>query len=150
MSESILDRLDREGIRLTSAKKRSIAYLIDELLISILFSVIYWGKFAEASSYEEMMNITYALLPQVVMLKILYQAFFVWYYGATLGKIAVKIACVDVMLLDKPNFTACVIRSIVRIISENCLFLGFAWAFGNQTLQTWHDMAAKTVVIDVY
>ncbi|MGB2552927.1 RDD family protein [Campylobacter sp. MOP51] len=150
MSENILDKLDREGIRLASTKKRAMSYLIDELLISVLFTVIYWGKFAETSSYEEVMNITYSLIPQVVMLKVLYQAFFIWYYGATLGKIAMKIVCVDLALLDKPNLTASIIRSIVRIISENCFFLGFAWALGNQTLQTWHDLAAKTVVIDVY
>ena len=86
---------------------------------------------------------------QFIGLKIIYQAFFTWYYGASLGKIAAKIICVDVGLLDKPSFGASLSRSVVRVISEICLYLGFAWALGNEARQTWHDLAAKTAVIDV-
>ncbi|MDO5045495.1 RDD family protein [Campylobacter sp.] len=150
MSQNILDRLDREGIRLASLRKRAFAYMIDEILISTLLMIIYWDKFAAANTYEEIQSILIALVYQIIILKFVYQTFFTWYYGASIGKILMKIVCVNVELLDKPNLSSSFIRSFVRIMSENLLFLGFAWALGNQTFQTWHDLAAKTVVIDVY
>ena len=61
-----------------------------------------------------------------------------------------KIVCVDIDLLDKPGLLNSLTRSLVRIISENAFFLGFAWAFSNPLFQTWQDKAAKTVVINVY
>ena len=61
-----------------------------------------------------------------------------------------KIICIDVYLLDKPKFSVSLLRAIMRIVSENVFFLGFAWAFGNSLLQTWQDKIAKTVVVNAF
>ncbi len=70
-------------------------------------------------------------------------------YGATVGKILLKIKVVSLDELDNPNLMSSFIRAVVRIISEFLLYLGFLWAFFDKARQAWHDKAAKTVVIDV-
>ena len=147
--QDIVAKLEREEIRLASIGKRAYAACIDETIISLLFIATYYDAFAQAATYEQRIAIISSLFLQFIGLKILYQAFFTWYYGASLGKIAAKIACVDVVLLDKPSFAASLSRAVVAVISQICLYLGFAWALGNEARQTWHDLAAKTAVIDV-
>lgn len=149
MSRSVIDRLENENITLASVGKRAVAWGIDKVLLSILFYLIYADKF-QGLEYEQIIVLTSRLLLEIVFLDIVYQAFFTWYYGATVGKIAMKIVCVDVYLLDKPSFVASLIRAVIRVVSENAFFLGFVWAFSNPLLQTWQDKAAKTVVVDVF
>lgn len=150
MSQNIIDKLQRENITLAPFKKRALAYAIDELLLSMLFLIIYWDMFEGVKSYEETVMMTSNLLVQILALKVVYQAFFTWYYGASIGKIVMKIICVDIDLLDRPNFKISIIRALMRVVSENIFFLGCIWALSNPLLQTWHDKFAKTVVIDVY
>ena len=82
-------------------------------------------------------------------MKIFYQAFFVMKYGATLGKIAMKIRIVEVKTLQTPNVIVALNRSIVRIISEMFFYLGYIWGMMDPNRQTWHDKSARTLVIDV-
>lgn len=147
--EQISQRLERENISLASTKKRMFALFIDEMILSALFLVIYWDKFQGVTTYEQTVAMMSVLFVQMVALRAVYQVFFVWYYGATPGKIAMKIMCVDVRILDKPSFGVSLLRAAVRAISDQSFLLGFAWAFGNVARQTWHDKLAKTVVIDV-
>ena len=62
---------------------------------------------------------------------------------------AFKIVCIDAQILDKPSFMASLSRAMMRVVGEVCFYLGFAWAFGNEARQTWHDKIARTVVVDV-
>jgi RDD protein len=149
MSQRIIDNLQNEDITLASIGKRAIAWGIDKVLLSILFYVIYADKFQNLE-YEEIIVIVSKLAFEVILLDVIYQTFFTWYYGATIGKILMKIICIDVYLLDKPKFSVSLLRAIIRIVSENVFFLGFAWAFGNSLLQTWQDKIAKTVVVNAF
>jgi uncharacterized RDD family membrane protein YckC len=65
---------------------------------------------------------------QYILMKIAYQTFFVMQYGATLGKLAMKIRVIDIKTLDNPNFAVSLNRAIFRIISEMIFYLGFTWA----------------------
>ena len=149
MSRSVIDRLENENITLASVGKRAVAWGIDKFLLSALFFVIYYDKF-DGIDFEQTVVLLANLTLQIVLLDVIYQTFFTLYCGATMGKIAMKIVCVDVNLLDKPSFLNSLVRAFMRIVSENLCFLGFAWAFSNPLFQTWQDKAAKTVVIDVY
>lgn len=150
MSDDIVNKLERENITLAPIGKRALAYAIDELLLSLLFLIIYWDIFENAKSYEDTIAITSNLLIQILTLKVVYQTFFTWYYGASIGKITMKIVCIDVDFLDKPNFKIALTRALMRVVSENVFFLGCVWALSNPLLQTWHDKLAKTVVINAY
>lgn len=150
MSDEILKKLNIEGMEVASASKRMLSYAIDEVLLSILFVVAYWNSFTLSDDFEQTVTMVSSLSLQLAILKILYQTFFIWFYGATIGKIICKIICIDVVMLSKPKLSVALLRAIFRIISESLLYLGFVWAFGNELRQTWHDKIAKTVVINAY
>lgn len=146
---NLMDRLEFEGIKIASMKKRVLAFILDEIIISILFYLIYSDAFEAALDLEQINALIASLLWQVVFLRVLYQGFFTWYFGASLGKMALKIAVVDVKGLYKPSLGASIIRACVRVVSEMCFYLGFVWAFNSPLRQSWEDLAAKTAVIDV-
>lgn len=150
MNDEILKKLNTEEIEIAPISKRLISYAIDEILLSILFMVAYWDSFVLSDDFEQTVAMVSSLSFQFVLLKVIYHTFFIWYYGATIGKIACKIVCIDVIMLSKPKIGVAFLRAIFRIISESLLYLGFAWAFGNELRQTWHDKIAKTVVINAY
>lgn len=148
--EEIIERFERENITLATFGKRAWAYTIDEILISIIFMIIYMGKIPPNATPEEVINTLNGMFYYVVLIKIIYQAFFVWMYGATLGKIFMKIKVISVFDLNNPTVLQSVSRAIVRIISESFFYIGFLWALANPKRETWHDKAAKTLVINVY
>ena len=149
MNEEILDKLEHENIKLATINKRSWAYFVDEIIVSILFSVIYIDQILGAKTPEEMIIVINASFPYVVLLKIIYQTFFVWQYGATPGKMLLKIQIIDRELFEKPSFISSFNRAVVRIFSEMFFYLGFIWAIFNPLKETWHDKLAKTLVVDV-
>lgn len=146
--EKIIEKFERENISLASIPKRVGAFCVDEMVVSLLFMFAYSSQFENATTIEQTINLTNNLILQVILLRIIYQSFFVWMYGATLGKMLFKIRVLSVDLLDNPNFVMSFIRAFVRIVSELVMYLGFFWAFSNPKKETWHDKAAGTLVIN--
>lgn len=145
-NEDLIEKIERENITLAPLKERTIAYFIDELLISVLFILIYLDDFS--GNTEETIQMINSLTLYVLLLKIMYHSFFVWMYGATLGKIFVKIRVVSIVDLEKPTLFFAISRAMVRIISELLFYLGFLWAILNPKRETWHDKIASTLVIN--
>ncbi len=58
MTQEILKKLHRERLTLASINKRGIAFFIDEMIISILFYIIYADSFAKAGSLESAIELT--------------------------------------------------------------------------------------------
>jgi len=148
MAEEIIERLEREQLHLAPIKKRAVATVIDEFLLSFLLIIVLWDSFNQTETLEEMIMLTNAFVFEFMAIKIIYQAFFTWQYGATLGKIVMKIRIVELSTLDTPTLAAASNRAIFRIISEMMFYLGFLWGVLDPLRQTWHDKTARTVVID--
>lgn len=148
MVEETIQRLEREQLHLAPIKKRAVATLIDEFLLSFLLIVILWDSFNQTETLEDMIMLTNAFVFEFMAIKIVYQAFFTWQYGATLGKIVMKIRIIELSTLDTPTLAAAFNRAIFRIISEMIFYLGFLWGVLDPLRQTWHDKTARTVVID--
>ncbi|MDD5373749.1 MAG: RDD family protein [Sulfurimonas sp.] len=148
MNEETQNILHREGMTLATIKKRSMAFFIDEMLLSFLLIIALGDSFFEAKTVEEMILLTNTFVLEYMAIKIVYQAFFVMQYGATLGKIAMKIRVIDAKTLQTPNVVVSLNRSFVRILSEMLFYLGFLWGVMDPDRQTWHDKSAKTLVID--
>ena len=147
--ESISERLERENIKLASFNKRLFAYLIDDVIISALFFVIYYDAFKNAAGdLQTMIAVISSFIWQLMLLKVLYHTFFVWRYGASLGKIVMKIMVLDGEILDFPSLPKALIRACMRIISEWCFYLGFIWMLGNAAKQSWHDKLSGTIVCE--
>lgn len=148
MNEDIQEKLHREDIVLASFKKRGAAFFIDELLLSLLLIIALGDSFFEAKSVEEMIILTNTFVLEYMVVKVLYQTFFVTVYGATLGKIALKIRVIELATMQKPAIAAALNRAVVRVASEMLFYLGFVWGVMDPLRQTWHDKTAKTLVVN--
>ena len=135
--------------------KRVIAFGIDEIILATLFTIVLLVidepeimAAAQSGSNLEIQKVVSKFLMQYVVIKFLYQAIFVYLYGATLGKLAVKIYCVRAGGSSMDIATAA-IRAAVRVISETIFYMGFLVAFFTNSRQSLHDMAAKTLVVEI-
>jgi len=148
--EQIIEKFEREDISLAPISKRFLAYVIDEILISFLFIMIYLESVGDQGSVEETINMINSMVLYIMTLKVIYQTFFVYMYGATLGKIFLKIKIISINDLENPQLTYALGRAIVRIASESIFYLGFIWAMMNPKKESWHDKAGKTLVVNVF
>ena len=149
MNEKIEKILYDQEITLASTKKRAMAFFIDEMLLSLLLVIALWESFAGATTMQEMIDLTNNFVFEYMAMKIIYQAFFVMQYGASIGKIVMKIKVLELKTLDKPNVISALNRAIFRVISEMLFYLGFLWGMLDPLRRTWHDNTAKTLVVNV-
>ena len=70
-------------------------------------------------------------------------------YGATVGKIIMKIRVIEIKTLNNPSVISALNRGVFRVISEMLFYLGFLWGMLDPSRQTWHDKTAKTLVVNV-
>jgi len=148
VNEELEQRLHNEGITLADIKKRAMALFIDEMLLSLILIFALWDSFTSAETTEDVIILTNSFVFEYMLMKIVYQAFFVMQYGASLGKMAMKIRVIETKTLQNPNVLVSLNRAIFRVISEMLFYLGFLWGVLNPTRQTWHDLTAKTLVVN--
>ena len=148
MDDELQERLKREELSIASVRRRGFSMFIDEMLLSILLIIVLWDSFSAAQSTEEIIVLTNTFVLEFMAMKILYQTFFTMQYGATLGKIIMKIRIIELSTLSTPSFASAFNRAIFRILSELFLYLGFLWGTMNPLRQTWHDKTARTLVIN--
>ena len=67
--------------------------------------------------------------------------------GQTIGKKAMNIRVIDFETGGPIDTSRALIRTLVRIASGLVCLVGYIWAFFNKEKQTWHDLAARTVVV---
>ena len=149
MNEEIEKILYREEISLASIQKRSMAFFIDEMLLSLLLIIALWDSFKVAVTVEDMIMLTNTFVLEYMAMKIIYQTFFVMNYGATIGKLVMKIRVVEIKTLQFPSIISSLNRAIFRVISEMLFYLGFLWGMMDKSRQSWHDKTAKTLVVNV-
>jgi uncharacterized RDD family membrane protein YckC len=148
MDEKLERDLYRENLSIAPTSKRIKAYVIDEVLISLIVFAAFWDKLANEEDFLVVMETINSLFFVIIGLKIAYQTLFVHLYGATIGKIVTRTLVVAYDDFSKPTLMAAFMRATVRIFSEMFFYFGFAWAFFNDEKQTWHDKSARTLVID--
>lgn len=148
--QEIIEKFERENITLATFPKRLFAYFIDEVLVSFLFVMIYINAIESTQSVEDTINMINSLVVYIMVLKVIYQTFFVTVYGATVGKIFMKIKVVSINDLENPSFLYSLSRALVRILSESAFYLGFLWALMNPKRETWHDKAGQTLVVNAF
>lgn len=138
------------NFELATSKQRIRAFVIDDLLISFISLLLLWETISKANGdilvIATIMNKAFI---QIIIIKIIYQTFFIWYYGATIGKIVTKIKVIDFENLTRVTFTQAFLRSVSRIVSESIFYFGFILSFFTPLRQTLHDKLAKTLVVNV-
>jgi uncharacterized RDD family membrane protein YckC len=143
--------LHREGLEKAAISKRAYALLIDSILLVILavfVNVDLFTTLTPNSSDEEILMIQTEILKIYFPMAFIYQWLFVTLYGATLGKILMKIRVIDLQTGDNPTFLVALNRSAVRLVSELVMNLGFFWALLDPNRQGWHDKSSRTLVIN--
>lgn len=148
MAQEVDEHIQQAGLKLASLQKRIVAFMVDEFLLAFIFLVILYDKIAGIQDQEALVAMINSFTFEYLILKVIYQTLFVYQYGATLGKILMKIQIVDAYTFEKPSFSSALNRSIFRVISEMLFYLGFVWAFYSKNRQGWHDKTAQTIVID--
>jgi uncharacterized RDD family membrane protein YckC len=141
--------IDTNKLQLAHTRKRALAFMIDDFAITFVVTLMLWDKIATLDGdYNAILLLINGAFIQVVVLKFLYQTFFIWYYGATLGKMTAKIKVIDFDNFGKVGFVNSVLRSIGRLLSESLLYIGFFLAFYTRSKQTFHDKMGRTLVVD--
>ena len=148
MDENLDSLIEREHLNLASIRQRIAAFGIDEVLLSLILIIILWDSISLAHTLEEKIAVINSFLLEYMIIKIMYQTFFTMQYGASIGKIVMKIRVIEIKTLSNPRFLSAFNRSIFRIISEALFYLGFIWAMMDPYRRSWHDRTAKTLVIN--
>ena len=141
---------NNEDLQLASMRSRAFAFVIDDLLVTFIVLVIFWENIVAAQdNIDAMMYLVKVdLVMPLIILKVVYQSFFIWYYGATIGKIITKIRVIDVNSWDRVSLFSSFLRSGGRIFSEMFFYVGFLIGFFNDGRKTFHDITGKTLVVN--
>ena len=141
------EKLYREDIRLAPVEKRILAHVIDDFILSALLFVIISDTISSANSIEEVIIVINHLVLEFMGIKLIYHTIFTSLYGASIGKIIVKIKVINVNDFSSISILTSLNRSFIRLFSESLFYLGFLWAFFEPHKQSWHDKTAKTIVV---
>ena len=145
------------SLSIASNQKRITAFVIDDIVISLFFIIIFYDQFSTVFANitvvdEAALETLNAFLAQnlfvVLAIKLIYHTVFVWQNGMTLGKYLMKIKVIDIETGDIPNFSKAFLRASVRIPSEVLFYLGFLMAFFVPLKQTLHDKLSNCVVVN--
>ncbi len=143
-----LDTLKREGMQLSSYNKRAIAFMVDDMLISSMFAIIFWDTFKTLTDPESLVLFINSLFIYIILVKTIYHTIFIAMYGQTLGKMLMKIKVINRDYFDQPSWFESFQRAGMRALSEVVFYIGFIAANFSPLRQTWHDKVAKTLVVD--
>ncbi|WP_309498843.1 RDD family protein [Sulfurovum sp.] len=142
---------------IASIQKRITSFVIDDIVISVFFILIFYGQFSEVFSNitavdQTALDSVNTFIAQNILvifaIKILYHTVLVWQNGMTLGKYLMKIKVIDLETGNTPSFQKAFLRASIRIPSEALFYLGFLMAFFVPLKQTLHDKLSNCVVVD--
>jgi uncharacterized RDD family membrane protein YckC len=133
--------------RIAPTGKRIVSFVIDDVAVASLFIAIFFEQIALLKDPESVRVFLQLNLWVLVMLKILYHAFFVAYNGMTLGKYLVGLRVVSRESGELLSYSRALLRASVRIPDELFFYVGFLPAFFSPLQQTLHDQVSGCVVV---
>jgi len=143
------EKLYREGFRISSFKKRVLAYSIDESFILLLLIAIFYNQFLESNGkLVVIVEVLDNFLMAYFIIKLFYHTIFIHLYGKTIGKMIIRNRVVDIFLLDNPSWKNSFIRAVLRFLDESFFYLGMLYSLTNPFIQTIHDKFSDVVVVD--
>ena len=144
-------------LEIASNQRRITAFMIDDLVISLFFFIIFYNQFAtlfsnvtviDETTLQDINTFIAQNILVVFLIKVTYHTLFVWQNGMTLGKYVMKIKVIDLEMGQNPNFQKAFLRASLRIVSEVLFYIGFILAFFMPMKQTLHDKFSGCVVVD--
>lgn len=145
-----MNQINNSELELATISSRTIAFIIDDILITLLVFMVFWDLLgANSDNVEQMIIAMNSIVWKVLFIKFIYQTFFTWYYGATLGKIIAKIRVIDHDSFKRISLTSSILRSAARILSEMFFYIGFLISFFNEGRRSFHDIMGRSLVVKV-
>lgn len=141
--------LDREGLKIPSDGRRILAFVLDDIIISIVISLAFLEQIINAGSKDAINEVLTQGFFYIVAVKIIYQGLFTALYGASFGKMICKMKVVNIYTLDKPSALDSFVRAGIRMIGEIFFYILFLFAFANPFRRAPHDRLINTIVIDI-
>ena len=146
------ENINTSDLQLASMRSRAFAFLIDDLIVTLLIMFVYWDNIVSLAvndNQEEMINFMQgAIVAPLMALKVVYHTFFIWYSGQTIGKKIAKIRVIDANYWGRTNFLQALFRSFGRVVSEMFFYIGFLIGFFTEGRKTFHDFIGKTLVVN--
>ncbi|MBT6401018.1 RDD family protein [candidate division WWE3 bacterium] len=119
------------------------AFLIDAILISTVAGFFTGGTYVGDGSVSFGSS---GSLP--ALLGAAYHVLLVSKYGATLGKMALKIRVENIDTGKNLTIVEAILREVVgKFVSTLAVLLGYFWMLWDPEKQTWHDKIGKSVVV---
>jgi uncharacterized RDD family membrane protein YckC len=138
-----------DNLELASTRRRANAFIIDDLLITFITLIMLWDQISiSGGDFIAIIQIMNQAFIQIILMKVIYQTFFIWYYGATIGKSILKLRVIDFNNFGRVTLIQSFIRATGRIVSESFFYAGFILAYFTESKQTLHDKLGKTLVIN--
>jgi len=141
-------KLEANNLKIASITKRAIAMTIDDFLISFLIIIAFFDAFKSAKTIDEMMILTDKLFLFIFIAYTIYHWIFIALYGKTIGKMVVKIRCIDIETFEKPTHFRSFIRSLFRNFDEMFFYAGMMVAFFDPFNRAFHDIIGKCIVVE--
>lgn len=135
-----------DEVRLASIPRRLLAACLD---VGILMAALLWlgSAHRNAGLRSGLPNEALWFYPVAgVLIVLAYQFIFLAGLRCTPGMVFLGISITD-SAGDRAGVGQVVVRILVSILSAGALGLGYVWALFHRRNQTWHDMAADTIVI---
>lgn len=122
------------------------AVLIDGILLNVVTTLLFRG-FSMAQGGADL-SVTDTSIGISALLTWAYSVFMVVKYGATLGKMALKIRVQSETTGANLTYGEAILREVVgKFLSSILLGLGYLWVLWDPKKQGWHDKLGKSVVV---
>lgn len=130
-----------------SFDQRLLALVIDYFILLLIYIGIILVSFLFIEDKGQRIMVGLMFLPFLPVFKFIYGVFAdASAAQGTIGKRLLNIKVTD-MGGRRISFSVSLIRNGAKILSVIPLFFGYLYSFLNKKLQTWHDIAANTLVI---
>ncbi|WP_394909472.1 RDD family protein [uncultured Helicobacter sp.] len=151
METKIAQLLEREGLTLASIQTRILAYVLDVCIISVAVSFLFWEELLAVQIKLDSGNVPKDMMIELLLwvfaFCMVYEMVFSMLYGATLGKVVMKIRIISIDFADKPSFLQSFVRALLKYIGSNIFYLSYLPAFDDEFRRALHDKIPKTLVI---
>jgi len=132
-----------EALHIASFGRRFVAVIIDVIVLAVFSQVV--GQFLKGG---HVLNEIVAIGWTPLVGALYFTLFEGGASGQTPGKRALKIRVVDVQDDVSIGYIRALLRFIVSWVSLIVLFIGYLSMLGEPSGQTWHDIAARSLVVD--
>jgi len=144
---------------IASNQKRLLAFVIDDIIISLFFLIIFYDQITVLISSAEVtgeisevgIDIMNGFLAEniviVFAIKVIYHTVLVWQNGMTIGKYMAKIRVISMQTHSNPTLLQAFLRASLRLVSDTFFYLGYLMAYFTPLRQTLHDKLSNCVVV---